>query len=629
MTEHLRSELRRSQAYLRGVIDGMPGLVAYVDRSYTYLFVNAGYSKWMGRPVEELEGTRIVELLGPEAMREEEPWLERAFAGEQVCFERRLPCVDMVREVRVQYAPQRGPGGEVEGVISLVMDITEQKHSESMFRRIVEMASEGIWMVDPEGATTFVNPRMQELLGCEEKDFIGRRWYEFIHPDDRERGLKGFAQRKQGDRAPREFRMVRADGSPVWLDFTGTTIRDAAGALTGVLAMCTDITERKLAQEQVQQTQKLESLGVLAGGIAHDFNNLLVGILGNASLAADLVEGSSPAQAMLADLTAAAERAAKLTRQLLAYAGRDQRRIGAVSLDTVVSELIPLLHASIPRTVNLQLRLEGGLPLVEGDEGQIQQIVMNLVINAAESIAEGKPGLVSVSTEQRQPSVSEQQRAVIPMAAGDGKYVVLTVADSGCGMDSATQARIFDPFFTTKFAGRGLGLSAVLGIIKAHGGTLILETAPGKGTTFRVFFRASVRKPTVPVVVEKAPETSTGTILVVDDEATVRNLARRTLEFSGYDVIAVNDGAQAIEAVMRHPEIEAVLLDLAMPNMTGDQAAPEIRKARPGIRILLSSGYAEQEARERFRDVRLDGFLQKPYTARALVRGLRAALRGE
>jgi PAS domain S-box-containing protein len=607
----------------------MPGLVAYVDRSYTYQFVNAGYSKWMGRSAEEMEGSHIGDLLGPRAMAELEPWLERAFAGEEVSFERRLPCVDMVRDVRVRYSPHKGSEGEVEGVISLVMDITEQRASESMFRRIVELASEGIWMTDPEGLTTFVNPRMAEMLGYEAKDLIGRRWSEFIHGGDWQRGEQGFAQRKQGDGAPREYRMVRQDGTSIWLDFTGTTLRDAAGTLTGVLVMCTDVTERKLAQEQMQQVQKLESLGVLAGGIAHDFNNLLVGILGNASLAADVVEASSPAQEMLADLTAAGERAAKLTRQLLAYAGRDQRKIGAVDLNALVGDLAALVHASIPRTVSLQLQAGRNLPFVEGDEGQLQQIVMNLVINAAESIAEGEQGTVTVSTESRAPSAGERKRAVIPMAAGAGEYVVLTVSDTGCGMDAATQARIFDPFFTTKIAGRGLGLSAVLGIIKAHGGTLILETAPGKGTTFRVFLRASAAAQAARVAVEKTPERYTGTILVVDDEPTVRNVARRTLEFSGYEVIAVQDGAQAIEAVIRHPEIEVVLLDLQMPNMTGDQAAPEIRRLRPGIRIVLSSGYAEQEARERFRGLRLDGFLRKPYTARTLVGGVRAAIRGK
>jgi PAS domain S-box-containing protein len=634
------SELERQRAQLRSVIDGMPGLVSYVDRTYTYRFVNAGYSQWLGRAAGEVEGKTVRDILGAAAEAELLPYMERAFAGEPLMFERRLQCIDMIRDVRVRYAPQRGPGGEVEGLIALVFDITEQRQaeqareaSESRFRQIVEMASEGIWMVDPDARTTFLNPRMTELLGLPAEQIHGRPWYDFIHPEDRERGFAGFERRKQGDTQPREYRVVRPDGSTVWLDFTASPIRDHAGNVTGVMAMCTDVTERRLAQDQMQQTQKLESLGVLAGGIAHDFNNLLVGILGNASLAADVVGIGSPAQPMLADLMSAAERAAKLTRQLLSYAGRDARKTGAVSFNSMVSEMAQLLKAAIPRNVELALELDEDSPATEGDEAQLQQIVMNLVINAAEAIPEGRAGRVRVTTETREVRAAERNRAVIPLKGRSDRYVVLTVTDDGCGMDESTRARIFDPFFTTKFAGRGLGLSAVLGIIKAHAGTLVLDTEPGKGTTFRVFLRTAARRVPEPVTAPEIPRyastTAVGTVLVVDDEAPVRDVAVRALETSGYEAIAVNDGAEAIEAVIRHPEIDVVLLDLAMPKMTGDRAAPEIRRARPEIRILLSSGYAEQEARERFRNVRLDGFLQKPYTARALIRALRASLAAE
>lgn len=611
----------------------MPGLVSFVNRDLTYRFVNARYREWLGRPVEDFEGKPLADVLWPDALEELRPHLERAFAGESVWFDRRLRCVDRIRDVHAVYVPQRNISGEIDGVIALIQDVTEQRRaeearreSESQFRRIVELASEGMWIVDPEGRTTFANRRLGEMLGYPAEDLMGRHFADFISEEDRGRSLAGFAMRIDGDTRPREYRFRRRDGSPLWLDFTAAPIRDAAGALTGVMAMCTDVTERRLAREQMEQTQKLESLGVLAGGIAHDFNNLLVGMMGNASLAADILPESSPAQPMLAGVIAASERAAKLTQQLLAYAGRETRKVGAVDLDSMIAEIVPLLHAGIPRTVDLNLELAGNLPPVEGDEGQLQQIVMNLVINGAEAVAPGATGSVTVKTELRPPTENEKRHAVIPLPGRPARFVAVSVRDTGCGMDQTTAARIFDPFYTTKFTGRGLGLSAVLGIVRAHSGTLILETAPGKGTNFMVFLPALDRKTEMPGSAEPGSQRGAGTILVVDDEAGVRELATRALEFSGYRVLLACDGPEAVEMVQRHPEIDLVLLDLAMPKMPGDVAAVEIRKLRPGIPLLISTGYGQREAGARFDGIGASGFLRKPYTVRGLVRELRKAM---
>ena len=742
ISEHMRlhEEVKRQEEQLRLVIDGMPGLVAYIDRGLQYRFVNRGYAEWFALPRHSIEGRQVSEVLGNHWVDAIEEHLATAFAGSPVTFERALDYPEGARTVRATYVPDRAADGTVRGIVVLIQDITAQakalralQESEERFRRIVETASEGIWIIDPAGITTFANKRMCELLGCSQEEMLGHPCFDYLHPDDRQRGLDGIEGRRQGSTRSTEYRACRKDGAIIWLQFTGAPIHDESGKLTGVLAMCTDVTERKynearyqtlfsasqdgilivngegfyvdvnqslcdllkttrealigspfapfipperlaeaeaafqtLAstghfegefplraadgtivelewrsvanfvpglhccvardvrernrfQEQMRQTQKLESLGVLAGGIAHDFNNLLVGILGNASLALDVL-GNNPAQTMLHDVVSAGERAAKLTRQLLAYAGKQQLSTAVTDVNSLLSEITPLLRASIPKTVHLNLELQDGLPCVEADPVQLQQVVMNMVINGAEAISDGMPGSVTVSTSLRRLTEQDRAHSVIPIPAGDQQYALLSFIDTGSGMTPEVQSRIFDPFFTTKFAGRGLGLSAVLGIVRSHHGALTLESGPGEGTTFRVLL-PTTKAPLAAEDAERsaAPVPGKGTVLVVDDEQIVRTVARRALERSGYSVLTANDGLQAIEMLRAHPEIVAVLLDLAMPVMTGDQAAPHLRQQRPDLPIILSSGYPEGEATRRFSQYGVTAFLQKPYTARGLA----------
>jgi PAS domain S-box-containing protein len=625
--KQLVERLSRQERLLRLTIDGMPGLVSYLDRDLRYQFNNRGYEEWYQRPVTEFTGRPVAEMVGPKVFAAIRPYLEMAFAGEQVTLEHRATFAGGEREVHATYVPERGPDGAVRGIVAVVQDITEQKRSiqalrssEERFRQIVEIAAEGIWITDTEGCTTFVNERMADILGLRPEEMIGRSFLEFLDAEEVERGRRTFEARKHGDRNPREYRFRRRDGALIWLDITAAPMRGEAEELTGVLATCTDVTERKLAERQLRQTQKLESLGILAGGIAHDFNNLLVGIMGNASLAADTLGEDAPCRAMLQDVIAASERAAQLTRKLLAYAGKDHGTVEMVDLARMVRDLTPLLGSSVPKLVNVALDLEE-VPRVEGDSAQLQQVVMNLVINAAESIPPGQAGAVRVEVGRRQLAPAERRHVLIPIEAAAEAYVALAVTDTGSGMDAATQARIFDPFFTTKFDGRGLGLSAVLGIVRAHRGTISLESAPGKGTTFTVLLPASHAEQGVEIAApprEGAPAGS-GTILVVDDEHSVRGLAQRVLERQGWLVLAAENGQAAVEMVRSHPEIRAVLLDLAMPVMSGDAAAKLIRELRRDLPLILSSGYSESEARDRFGTSAVTSFLQKPYSPRRLA----------
>ena len=319
---------------------------------------------------------------------------------------------------------------------------------------------------------------------------------------------------------------------------------------------------------------------------------------------------------MLQDIIAGSERAAQLTRQLLAYAGKDQGKLQSLDVAAATKELVPLLTASIPKAVRLSLELEDGIPLVLADPAQLQQVMMNLVINAAESIPERTPGEVKIGVGHRRLRPEDHRDAVVPITPNDREYVSFSVTDNGIGMDAATQSRIFDPFFSTKFHGRGLGLSAVLGIVKGHGGTLTLSTTPGKGSVFTMLLPAThearrVEAPSRPLRWRSA--TDVGTILFVDDEAALRTIAQRTLEQHGYGVLLAENGQQAIDVLSSHPEVRAVVLDLAMPVMSGDTAGPVMRSLRPDVPLILSSGYSEGDAMERVGHDVVAGFLVKPY----------------
>lgn len=385
--------------------------------------------------------------------------------------------------------------------------------------------------------------------------------------------------------------------------------------------------ERRVLEEKLRETQKLESLGLLAGGVAHDFNNLLTGILGNASLAVEMWDPPEPARSMLRDVINAGERAAELTRQLLAYAGKGRFFIQPMDFSGAVREVAGLMRSSLPRTVELSLELAEDLPPLEGDASQVRQLVMNLVMNAGEAIGNAH-GRVVVSTGMRELTAEQLQRGAAAEGLLPGPYLCLEVRDNGCGMDEETRRQIFDPFFTTKFIGRGLGLAAARGIVRSHRGIIEVESEPGKGSVFRVLLPAAeMRKPAPPPAKSlPAPPANGACILVVDDEEVIRRTARTALESSGFGVIEARDGAEGVRLFSRNRErVALVLLDLTMPHMPGEEAFREMKRIRPDAPILVSSGYDEQDSKARFPGS-VD-FIHKPYTAAGLVEKVHQTLR--
>jgi len=503
--------------------------------------------------------------------------------------------------------------------------------SEEQHRSVVEHLKEVVFQTDPEGRWTFLNPSWTEVTGFPVSESLGRPLLEFVHPDDRDRALAEHRALVQGVRQECrcEVRYVRRGGGFRWLEVYARPTRGPGGVLLGGSGTLIDVTDRKAADEALREaevrlrdTQRLESLGVLAGGIAHDFNNLLMGVLGNASLAlADLQPGAA-AHAAVQDVITSARRAADLTRQLLAYSGRGKFVLERLDVSALVRESAQLLSAAISRKATLTYACAEALPAVEGDATQLRQVAMNLLANASDALGDG-PGTVTVRTSLVQADRARLDRALHGSELAPGTYVLLEVQDTGSGMDGATLRRMFEPFFTTKVHGRGLGLAAVLGIVRGHQGALEVESDPGRGTSVRVLLpparaAASARKPGA-----DGAATALG-VLLVDDEEVVRRATGRMLARDGCRVELAENGRRALAILEeRRAGIDVVVLDLTMPEMSGEETLTHLRARWPDLPVVLMSGYTEG-ARRAAEGPTL--FLPKPFAHEELQDAFRRVL---
>ncbi len=528
--------------------------------------------------------------------------------------------------------------------------------------------------LDLEGRVVRVNPAGCRLLGLSEAQIVGRYVWEFVVPEEqtivRERLRRNLSSEQPLDSQERNW--LRPDGARLVLEIHSNYVRDDEGRIWGIRTFLLDVTRRKRAEEalrkvqeslenrikertaelelaneflrqemeqrrlaaeehrkleaQVQHAQRLESLGVLAGGIAHDFNNLLASIMGYGSLAAMDLPEESRARKSIDQVLIAAKSAADLTQQMLAYSGRGTFVLEPVNASQLIEGVARLIESTISRKATLRLNLAKSLPSIEADASQIRQVMMNLITNAAESLGEA-PGTVEVRTGVTWVDEGELPSTVPGQSLPSGYYVFIEVGDTGCGMDGETLNKIFDPFFTTKFTGRGLGLAAVLGIIRSHRGSIRVESQPNRGTTFRVLFPAVDVAPAADVELasEKKIWHAEGVVLVVDDQPAVRNLARMILERSGLTVLTADDGREAVEVFRNHaPEVHAVLLDLNMPGMDGGEVFGKLIEMVPDIRVILCSGYNEQDVTGKLQGHRASGFLRKPYHPSELLDRLQA-----
>ena len=524
--------------------------------------------------------------------------------------------------------------GQTIGMVLVFRDISERRRAQqdaSYLAAIVESSDDAIVGKSPDGIIQTWNDGAERLYGYKAEEVIGHPMRDLLPPDQQDEESDILERLRGGSPVIRfESVRVRKDGSLIDVSLTISPIRDKTGQIVGVSHIAHDISEQKRTAEQIRQTQKLESLGVLAGGIAHDFNNLLTGILGNASLALEDLAPESPAQSAIQSVIEASERAAQLARQMLAYSGKGHFVLERIDLSARVRETVPLIRSSIPPTVELRLNLADKLPMIEADAAQIQQLIMNIIINGAEAVPEGMPGIVTITTRRQHVDSADVHTEG---AAGDlapGAYVLFEVSDTGSGMDEETKARIFDPFFTTKFTGRGLGLAAVLGIVRGHRGSIQVLSTLGEGTAFRVLLPvAGGDQERRPAAEEGEAEYlhGTGLVLIVDDEEIVRKMAKSGLERFGYTVLVAENGARGLDIFRREADrLICVVLDLTMPVMSGEETLARMKAVRSDIPIILSSGFNEVQAVRRFKGKGLTAFLQKPYKAAVLLETIRRAV---
>jgi PAS domain S-box-containing protein len=563
--------------------------------------------------------------------------------------------------LRVEYNEQvldvrstilRDRRGRQNGYMLVVRDVSEQwrtqralAESEAMLREERRLFIGGPtvvfrWEVRHDWPVSYVSPNVQEQFGYAPEDFTARRlsYPSLIHPEDYVRINREIVHHLQHKTTwfRQEYRLMRADGEYRWVDDYTSVVYDDYGKPVYFLGYILDVTNQKRAEaerlemeRQFQHTQKLESLGVLASGVAHDFNNLLTAILGNLDLALLTLSRNDPAAQPIRNAMLATRYAAGLTRQLLAYAGKGSYQVSDVNLTEIVQSMAAMLRVSVGKQARLELRLAPDLPVFQADPSHIQQIVLNLILNAAESLPSGQ-GTITVRTDVCDCDEALLKRNRINNQAPPGRYLLLEVADTGCGMDERTQRRMFDPFFTTKAAGRGLGMSAILGIVRRHHGAIIVDSAPGCGTTITVLFPPSPveRDSNADRDQESLPPVPSTTVLVVDDEADVRDVTARLLTHLGFRVIVVADGASALQALQNQSsEIACVLLDANLAGMDAPTTLRELRALAPHIPVVVSSGYSQHEVLQRFAGQTIEGFIQKPYQMSELYGVLQHALR--
>jgi PAS domain S-box-containing protein len=605
----------------------------------TYDYISPGIERLTGDTPDEITpgnlGTRIVRVAGqpkgalppPKAIvarkRQEgrEFWadyLVRTKAGE-------------LRWLSDHSFPWLDESGQVLGTVGVLSDITERKRaeealrtSEERYRQIVETAHEGVWVIDGAGNTTYANRRMADLLRVRIDNMWGRSLYEFVDEEVKPVVRAQLERRKGGLAEQLEFCFRRKDGSRLWALLSASPMFDETGTFIGALAMVADMTERKLLEEQLLQSQKMEAVGRLAGGIAHDFNNLLGVILGYGDLLLRHID-EHDLRAKLEQMVKAGERASVLTRQLLAFSRKQVLEPRVLDLNSLVTEMDKMLRRLIGEDIQLVTVVADTLGRVRADPGQLEQVLMNLVVNARDAMPTG--GRLTIETANVE---LDERYAAERSGVRSGAHVMLAVSDTGCGMDAETRRRVFEPFFTTKRTGQGtgLGLSTAYGIVKQSGGHIEVYSELGHGTCFKIYLPRVDQDADANVAMPKgSPARGDETVLVVEDEDALREIIGHILKEHGYRVFETRSGPAALELAEQHSgPIHLLVTDVVMPQMPGRELAEQLAARRPSLRVLFMSGYTEHAVLHHGVLVEGTAFIQKPFGPDSFLTRVREVL---
>ena len=660
--------------FLRLLADNMPDMIWAKDMDKRYIFANKAICRKLLNAKSTDEPMGKTDLYFAERERKTHPEDPQWHTFGELCMDSDEQVMesgqpgrfDEFGNVRGRYlhldvhkAPIIDENGNMVGTVGSAREVTREKQLERQQKQTMEtlrnreqilndsqkLAKMGSWSMDLDSGHIEWSREMFEVAGMEPCELDFEKASSIIYGGDKKIFDDAFdkAVENKETHADCEHRIQHPDGTVKWVHNRVRIRYDENDQPSRILGIMQDVTWRKNLEDEklelerhVQHAQKLESLGLLAGGIAHDFNNILMGIIGNADLALEELPPSSPARDYLRRVIEQSNVASDLSNQMLAYSGRGTFKIQPVDLDEIVKRMQNLLETSVSKNVAIKIELQEDPTVLMGDVTQLQQVVMNLVLNASESYGD-KSGHILLKTGSKEfdreflSSTHRSSWEEIRKPPKPGKYVYLSVRDNGCGMDEETLSRVFEPFFSTKFSGRGLGLSAVMGIVRSHDGALHIESTPGHGSRFTAIFPEGedLRK-TTPEEKSLHLDSQQKTVLLVDDEETVREVVVRMLRKAGFSVMTASDGMDALEIfTLNHKDIDCVLLDLTMPHMSGEECFQQMRRIDPTVKVVISSGFTKEDVVRRFTSDRITGFIQKPYRYAELMKKLSETINTE
>ena len=627
--------LRKSESRLRVILDSTDDGIMAVDASGKTIFLNRRFAEmWrIPQPVADSADDHAMQIFVLDQLVDPDGFLLKIkqlygtadFGNDTILF----------RDGRIfeRYSVPMIDDGSAVGRLWSFRDVTERKRAAAERERLttaIEQAAEMVLVTDAHGDIVYVNPAFEAVTGYARAEVLGlnpRLLKSGKHDDAFYRAL--WATLSGGETWHGRMINRKKDGALFTQDSTISPVRDAAGVITSYVAVTRDITRDLALEAQFFQSQKMEGIGRLAGGVAHDFNNLLSVILGFTTMAMDRLREGDPLKDELLEVKKAGDRAARLTRQLLAFSRKQVLQPETLDLNRVLTDVEKMLRRIIGEDIDLVQALAPDLGLVRADPGQVEQVIMNLVVNARDAMPEGGKLTIETSNVELDAAYAAEHAGVAP-----GPYVLIAVTDSGLGMDDQTKANIFEPFFTTKEKGKGtgLGLSTVYGIVKQSGGSISFYSEPGRGSTFKVYLPRELSAGTTTVTLPPAVRnqaTGTKTILVAEDEEALRKVARRIVETAGYRVLTAASGEEALLASAQHTgDIHLLLTDVVMPRMGGRVLAQELSKTRPALKVLYMSGYTDDAIVHHGVLDPGTHFISKPFAAADLQRKIREVLDG-